>query len=60
MPADDRAVADTPLDQLLAVWRIGGLIIGRVDRRLVIVEKYQRAFFAHRSPAICGSRRNRP
>ena len=48
------------LDQLLSVERVSGLIIGRVECGLVIVEEYQRAFFGHRSPAICGGRRDRP
>jgi len=54
------ALADAALDQLLAVRRVGGLVIGRVECGLVIVEEYQRAFFGHRSPAICGGRRDRP
>ena len=57
MPARDSAVGDAALDQLLAVRRIGGLVIRGVECRLVIVEEYRRAFFEHRSPAICGGRR---
>jgi len=54
------AVADAALDQLLAVGRVSGLVIGRVEFGLVVVEEYQRAFFGHRSPAICGGRHDRP
>ena len=46
------AVADAALDQLVTVRRIGGLIIGRVERGLVIVEENRRAFFGHRTSAI--------
>ena len=47
------AVADAPLDQLLAVWCIGSLVISCVECRLVVVKVYGRAFFGHRTPAIC-------
>ena len=52
-PARQFALADAALDQLLAVRRIGGLVIGRVECGLVIVEEYRRAFIGHRTPAIC-------
>jgi len=54
------AVADAALDQLLAVWRIGSLVIGRVERVLVVFEKYRQAFFRHRTPAVCAASRGRP
>ena len=54
------AVADAALDQLLAVWRIGRLVIGCVECRLVVVEEYRRPFFGHRTTAICAGRRDRP
>jgi hypothetical protein len=47
------AVPDTALDQLLAVRRIGSLIISRVECGLVVVEEYRRAFFGHQASAIC-------
>ena len=46
------AVADTALDQLLTVRRIGGLIISRVECGLIVVEEYRRPFFWHRTPVI--------
>src|SRR5436305_3772393 len=46
------AVPDRALDQLLAVRRIGGLIISRIERGLVVIEEYRRPFFCHRTPAI--------
>src|ERR1700746_621852 len=46
------AVANTTLDQLLAVRRIGGLIISRVKRGLIVVKEYRRPFFGHRTPSI--------
>src|SRR6267142_1128150 len=49
------AVADAALDQLLAVGRIGGLVIGRVECGLVVVEEYRRTFFGHPTPAICAA-----
>ena len=52
-PAHIGAGSDAALDQLLAVWRIGSLVIGGVERGLVIIEKHRRAFFRHRTPAIC-------
>src|SRR6266851_9432805 len=51
MPARQFAVADAALDQLLAVRRVGGLIIGRVECRLIVVEEYRRAFLRHPTPA---------
>src|SRR5215472_10526105 len=39
-PARHRTFVDSTLDQLCAIGRVGGLVIGRVERRLVIVEKY--------------------
>jgi hypothetical protein len=47
------AVADALLDQLLAVWRIGSLVISCVECRLVVVKVYRRPFLGHRTPAIC-------
>src|SRR6266567_3418324 len=44
------AFADSALDQLLAVRRIGGLVIGCVECRLIVVKVYGRAFFGHRTP----------
>src|ERR1700736_3601359 len=52
-PARQFAVADAAADQLLAVRRKGGLIIGRVECGLIVVEEYRRAFLRHRTPAIC-------
>jgi len=49
----DRAVADAPLDQLLAVRRIGGQVISRIECSLVVGEEYRAPFFGHRTPAIC-------
>jgi len=49
----DRAVADAPLDQLLAVLRIGGQVISRIECSLVVGEEYRAPFFGHRTPAIC-------
>src|SRR6266850_726434 len=48
MPARQFAVADAALDQLLAVGRISGLVIGRVEGGLVVVEEYRQTFFGHR------------
>jgi len=59
-PSRHCAVGDAALDQLLSVERVSGLIIGRVECGLVMVEEYRRAFFGHRSPAICDGRRDRP
>jgi len=53
------AVADAPLDQLLAVWCIGSLVISCVECRLVVVKVYGRAFFGHRTTVICAGRRDR-
>ena len=53
------AVADAALDQLLAVWCIGSLVIGCVECRLVVVKVYGRAFFGHRTTVICAGRRDR-
>src|SRR5207249_4532847 len=55
MPAHQFAVADAAPDQLLAVRRIGGLVIGRVECGLVVVEEYRRAFLGHPIPAICAT-----
>jgi hypothetical protein len=38
------AVADSALDQLLAVRRIDGLVVSRVERCLTVVEEYRRIF----------------
>jgi hypothetical protein len=46
------ALADAARDQLLAVGRISGLVIGRVEGFLVVIEKYRRAFFRHRTPLL--------
>jgi hypothetical protein len=35
---------------------LGGLVIGRVELRLVVVKEYRPAFFGHRTPAICAGR----
>jgi hypothetical protein len=40
----DRAVADAPLDQLLAVRRIGGQVISRIECSLVVGEEYRAPF----------------
>ena len=53
------AVADAPLDQLLAVWCIGSLVISCVEGRLVIVKVYWRAFLGHRTTVICAGRCDR-
>ena len=55
MSAREFAVADPALDQLLAVRRVGRLVIGRVECGLVVVEEYRRAFLGHRTPAICAA-----
>ena len=47
-PAHRFAVADPALDQLLAVRRVGRLVIRRVECGLF--EEYWRAFFGHRTP----------
>src|SRR5262249_22994164 len=52
-PAHIGAGSDAALDQLLAVWCIGSLVIGRVECGLVIIEEHRRALFPHRTPAIC-------
>src|SRR6516164_4324332 len=41
-PAHIGAGGDAAFDQLLAVWRIGGLVIGCVEWCLVVVEEYRR------------------
>src|SRR5438105_15446201 len=38
------AVADSAFDQLLTIRRVGGLVIGRVECGLIIVEEYRRIF----------------
>ena len=66
---DPLGLADAPahlgaiaaLDQLLAVCRIGGLVIGRVERGLVVVKEYRQACLGHRTPAVCAAAsRGRP
>jgi hypothetical protein len=47
------AVADAPLDQLFAVWCIGGPVIGCIECRLIVVKVYGSAFFGHRTTVIC-------
>src|SRR5207244_2125462 len=54
-PARQFAVANTTLDQLLAVGRIGGLVIGCIQCRLVIIKEYRRYFFGYRTPVICAA-----
>jgi hypothetical protein len=44
------ALADPALDQLLAVWRTGGLVISRIERSLIVIEKYRRSVRSHRRP----------
>jgi hypothetical protein len=50
VPARQFAVANTTLDQLLAVGRIGGLVIGCIQCRLVVIKEYRRSFFGQRTP----------
>ena len=47
------AVAVAAPYQLLAVRRIGSLVISCVERGLVVVEKYRRPFFGHRTSNVC-------
>jgi hypothetical protein len=37
---------------------IGGLIIGRIEFRLVVVKVYGRAFFVHRTTVVCAGCRD--
>jgi hypothetical protein len=54
-------MAGTPaidaVNSLFAVWCIGGLVIGCIECRLIVVKVYGSAFFGHRTTVICpGSR----
>ena len=44
------AVAGPAPDQLLAVRRVGGLVMCRIEGRLVVVEKHRRPSLRHLSP----------
>jgi hypothetical protein len=46
----DRAVADAPLDQLLAVRRIGGQVISRIECSLVVGRGIPGALFRASNP----------
>jgi hypothetical protein len=43
------AVAVSAVDQLLTIRRVGGLVIRRVERCLIVVEEDPRTFIRHRT-----------
>jgi hypothetical protein len=49
------AVLNAALDQLLAVRRIRSLVVSGIECSLIVIEKYSRPFFRHRTPVFCAA-----